>query len=189
MKKSGTKTVLVYGVRANPSVRPTLQAWGWTHLHSWMILISDKSGKSLGKLIMCMKWFVMETWNECAVVQNKPDLLVIDHISSKVVWLSGFDPASASAFFGVALRLSLRVNFLSCAPTAPRLLGTPLRGARLSNALEEGFEVFNPIPLEKQVHQVCHLKHRESQEEANVSPNFRDKIQPYIRILVIRDCD
>ena len=46
-------------------------------------------------------------------------------------------PASAPAFFGVALRLALRVNFRSCAPAALRLLGAPLRGARRSNALEK----------------------------------------------------
>ena len=38
-------------------------------------------------------------------------------------------PASAPAFFGVALRLALRGNFRSCAPTALRLLGAPLRSA------------------------------------------------------------
>ena len=46
-------------------------------------------------------------------------------------------PASAPAFFGVALRLALRGNFRSCAPTALRLLGTPLRsGAPRSAAFQ-----------------------------------------------------
>ena len=46
-------------------------------------------------------------------------------------------PASAPAFFGVALRLALRGNFLSCAPTALRLPGTPLRsGAPRSAAFQ-----------------------------------------------------
>ena len=46
-------------------------------------------------------------------------------------------PASAPAFFGVALRLALRGNFRSCAPTALRLLGTALRsGAPRSAAFQ-----------------------------------------------------
>ena len=33
---SNSKTFIVYGVRANPSVRSTFQVWGWTHLHSYL---------------------------------------------------------------------------------------------------------------------------------------------------------
>ena len=53
-------------------------------------------------------------------------------------------PASAPAFFGVALRLALRGNFGSCAPTALRLLGTPLRsGAPRSAAFQySGLQTF-----------------------------------------------
>ena len=56
-------------------------------------------------------------------------------------------PASAPAFFGVALRLALRGNFRSCAPTALRLLGAPLRSAVPRSAAFQ-YSVFKPYEIE-----------------------------------------
>ena len=52
-------------------------------------------------------------------------------------------PASAPAFFGVALRLALRGNFRSCAPTALRLLGTALRSGAPRSAAFQYSEFLN----------------------------------------------
>ena len=73
-------------------------------------------------------------------------------------------PASAPAFFGVALRLALRVNFWSCAPTALRLLGAALRsGAPRSAAFQYSVNECTQVPNCKywsyhQAQEKCFLK-------------------------------
>ena len=117
------------GARAPAALRPTV---------FYEAMVKNMKKKPLPRITEA-PYKSLQNLGFCTIIQT--NLLISPFLRNQLhLYCSAIGaraPASAPAIFGVAIQLALQVNFRSCAPTALRPLGAPLRsGAPRSAALQ-----------------------------------------------------